>query len=96
MGGVQLWLHWKHKVGILLKHNPVPHCLHNENILTVFIMSHKGASMDGCIHMSFVLEIIWAQIQSGLEKFTNDLTEPQFTHLPMVNCYSPSYSIVVE
>lgn len=59
-------------------------------------MSHKGASMDGCIHMSFVLEIIWAQIQSGLEKFTNDLTEPQFTHLPMVNCYSPSYSIVVE
>lgn len=96
MGGVQLWLHWKHKVGILLKHNTVPQCLHNENTLTVFIMSHKGASMDGCIHMSFVLEIIWAQIQSDLEKFTNDLTEPQFTHLPVANCYSPSYSIVVE
>lgn len=96
MGGVQLWLYWKHKVGILLKHNPVPHCLHNENILTVFIMSHKGASMYGCIPMSFVLEIIWAQTQSDLEKFTNDLTKPQFIHLPMVNCYSPSYSIVVE
>lgn len=52
--------------------------------------------MYGCIPMSSVLEIIWAQTQSDLEKFTNDLTKPQFIHLPMVNCYSPSYSIVVE
>lgn len=61
-------------------------------------MSRKGASMCACIHMSFVLEEqeLWVQIQSDLEKVTNKLTKPQFTHLPIVNYYYPSYSIVVE
>ena len=54
--------------------------------------------MCACIHMSFVLEEqeLWVQIQSDLEKVTNNLTKPQFTHLPIVNYYYPSYSIVVE